>query len=55
MRVIYPEEINRLIDIVTPYMEYVPGVGMVLREDAPPEVVAARKELDDQKNKTNGY
>ena len=55
MRVIYPERINKLIDIVAPYMEYVPEKGMVLREDAPPEVVAARRELDDPKNEIKGY
>lgn len=55
MRVIYSEKVKELVDIVAPYMKYVDGVGMVLRDDAPPDVVEAKKELDKQKYDVKGY
>ena len=44
MRILFPEEINRLVDIIGPYMKYDPDKGeMVLRPDAPEAVKEAKE------------
>lgn len=43
MRHIIPKEITEMLDKQAPYLHYVEGIGMVLREDAPPEIVEIRE------------
>lgn len=46
MRSIIPERINKLSDKIAPYMEFDEAQkGFFLRDDAPPEIVAAQKEF----------
>ena len=48
MRFQYPEHISRLSDIITPYIYYDADECMMkLRDDAPDEVVQAKKERDE--------
>lgn len=46
MRCVYPEKIQKLIYMIAPYTVYVKGEGRVLKNDAPPEIVKAKEELD---------
>ena len=46
MRCVYPEKIEKLIYLIAPYTVYMKGKGRVLRDDAPPEIIEAKKELD---------
>ena len=44
MRIVFPEEIDRLVDIIAPYMIYDHDKGeMVLRADAPATVREAKE------------
>lgn len=43
MRLIIPENINKLLEQQAPYLHYVEGEGVVLLPDAPPEIVQARE------------
>ena len=48
MRIIMPDEICALADLITPYMvKNKEGTALVLKDDAPEEVVAAKKKYDD--------
>ena len=43
-----PSEISSLADLITPYMvKNKEGTALVLKDDAPKEVVAAKKKYDD--------
>lgn len=53
MRVVTPEHIKKMYDEISPYMEYVPGKGYRLRDDAPPEIVLMRAEIDKWKADNN--
>lgn len=44
MRVVFPKEINKLVDMIGPYMRYDPvRRETVLQSDAPAEIVEAHK------------
>lgn len=45
MRIIIPQDISDLGDMVAPYLKYTEGEGMTLSPDAPEEVVEALKKL----------
>lgn len=47
MRIIVPPEIKELIEKQSPYLRYEGKTGYVLREDAPPDVVEARKKAQE--------
>lgn len=47
MRLIIPKEIAEMQDKYAPYMHYVKGQGMVLDSDAPLEIVALKKTVDE--------
>ena len=42
MRQIIPKEVTEMLNKQAPYLHYVEGNGMVLKEDAPPEIVEIR-------------
>ena len=45
MRVMIPERIKKLAELIKPYMEFDPQKkGFFLKEDAPNEIIAAQKE-----------
>lgn len=52
MRVIIPERIKKLANLIKPYMEFnTQKRGFFLKDDAPEEIVAAQKEYHEWMDK----
>lgn len=45
MRQIIPKEISEMIELQAPYLKYVKGEGMVLRDDTPADIVIMRERV----------
>lgn len=55
MRPILPKEVwdelDRMYDIIIPYMFYTEGKGWAMRPDAPPELSEANRKIDEFREK----
>ncbi len=43
----FPKHIEKLLNEIAPYCVYKEGVGFVLRDDAPKEIIEKRREIDE--------
>ena len=55
MRLIIPEDIKNMIERVTPYMQYVDDVGMVLKDDAPQEIIDMKRKISEWFDENRRY